>query len=596
MNEFFSVRNCVWIFLIALTYFVGGLIGHMLAVQPGFATPVWLPSGIALASVILFGNRILPAVFLGSFFYNSLLVPDSHNVLSMVKNILALTGVSMGASLQACVGGFLIHRYIGFRPFDTTANVFKFIIIAIISCLINSNIGLFSLSLVSHVDWFESWWTWWIGDINGILIFTPFILVFFQYTFPKITLRNLIEIVVLAILIYYGVNLMFSKTYHLTYTMIPLIVWAGFRYYQIGVSFTLVLIFIMTVWYATHDFGPFFVEGSQNTSLLLLDLFFSILTSMGFLLVAALTERRKALNQLKGYNIDLEKKVQERTLALQQMIDEIKQMQGYIITKEKLATLGTLTAGVAHEIKNPISFIVNFSEASIELLNQITTVLESQKSEWEVLFSTEVPENLKLVLLNNTKILEHAKRGSTIVQGMLLHARAMPGEFQATDLNELIQVYLKLSFHSKKQQYTDFNVQIKTELQTDLKPLFLNKQDISRVILNVLDNAFDALAEKCKLLGSTFQPQILVITRDLGNSVEINFRDNGVGIPTEFQDKIFIPFFTLKPAGMGTGLGLSISYDIIVKGHHGTIEIDSKAGEYALFKIILPKNSQSKAS
>lgn len=218
-------------------------------------------------------------------------------------------------------------------------------------------------------------------------------------------------------------------------------------------------------------------------SLLLVDLFLGILSTMGLLLVGALTERRKSAELLAEANVELEKKVQDRTQELSNKLEEVKRMQQYIVTKEKLVSLGTLAAGVAHEIKNPLNFITNFSEISVKIIDQLK----------EKEGASEEFNNLKL---NVSKILEHAHRANETVQAMLVHSRERAGEFQETDINAVIQEYGKLTFHSKKQKNPDLHANIRCVLDESMKPIYVNKQEISRVILNLLDNAFDAVEEK----------------------------------------------------------------------------------------------------
>lgn len=551
-----SMKKTVFYSLIlAILYYAAGRLGQMMALPPGYVTPIWPSSGIALAAVVLFGYSILPGVFLGSFF-NNLLLFESINL----NAILVSSGIGIGATLQAAIGAYLIERLTNKEPFSTAFNVFIFILIALVSSFINPNTGLFFLSLVQSVNWKEAWWTWWLGDSIGILIFTPLILTWAKND-VKISTFKVVEYIVILLLITLLVKTTVNYPYYLTYILLPPIVWTAFRFSFKGVSLALFYMTILFLWETKHGRGPFASMQSTNISFVLLDMFLGILSSVGLLIAGAIAQTDRI--------------VEERTLELKNRLAELKKMQHFIVMKEKLASLGTLAAGVAHEIKNPLNFITNFSEISEKLIEQLK--IEYKKPN----------ENLETLKLNISKISEHAHRADATIQAMLLHARERPGEIQETDINVLIQEYTKLTFHSKKQKYPDLHVQIRSELDYSMKPIFANKQELCRVILNLLDNAFDAVEEKIKTVA--FEPEITIKTKDYENEIEIIIHDNGIGIPEEVKSKIFAPFFSSKGANVGTGLGLSISHDIIVKQHGGTITFDSKEGEFTTFIICIPK-------
>ena len=589
---FLSIKNWILIIIIALFYYFSGRLGQIFALPPGYhITPVWPPSGIALAAVLLFGYRILPGIWLGSFFNNFLLFIEPLDSEYVLNAFITSTGIGIGASLQAYVGGYFIRKYADAEPLSSQVNVVKFIIIGILSCLVNSNIGILSLSLAQPINWTETWWTWWIGDAAGVLIFTSFILSWSTIQIKNFSVWKAAEALFIAVCLLLFAKMVITSSFDLTYTLIPLVIWAGFRFYQKGVTLAIVFISAFTIWQTIQGYGPFFVKNSLNQSLLLLELFFVVLTSTALLFVAALTERRNVIKLLEEYNLGLENKVSERTAELQQQLEQIKKMQEQIIIQEKLASLGTLTAGLAHEIKNPLNFIINFSELSLDLTKQISTDMDSQKDKIEAEKLSEIEEALNYLQLNISKSLEHAKRANYTVQDMLLHARNSPGSFQETDLNAIIREYSNLTFHSRKQKNAELNVKIETELDLSLPRILINRQNISRVILNILDNAFDSLEERNKILECSYQPKITITTKDLPNYEEIIISDNGLGISPEIRDKIFVPFFTQKASGHGTGLGLSISHDIVVQEHGGTLTCESKEGEYASFIIHLPKFS-----
>jgi signal transduction histidine kinase len=263
----------------------------------------------------------------------------------------------------------------------------------------------------------------------------------------------------------------------------------------------------------------------------------------------------------------------------------LKQAQANLIHAEKMASLGQLTAGIAHEIKNPLNFVNNFAELSRELLHELRDTIASPGAEQDELMAT--------LTANLAKIAEHGGRADGIVTSMLLHSRGGTGERRATDLNALVQEALNLAFHGARARDKSFNITLERDLDTKLPPIELVPQDITRVLLNLFGNSFYAAGKRRhEETEPAFQPSLRVTTRELGNAVEIRVRDNGVGMPPEVVAKLFTPFFTTKPTGEGTGLGLSISYDIVTQQHGGTISVDSRPGEFTEFTMRLPRRAQ----
>jgi signal transduction histidine kinase len=290
-------------------------------------------------------------------------------------------------------------------------------------------------------------------------------------------------------------------------------------------------------------------------------------------------------------NTWLEQKATERTEALSQSLENLRQTQGQLIQAEKMASLGELTAGIAHEIQNPLNFVNNFSEVNTELLVDVNKSLDEGNT-------AEVKNILKDIETNMGKITYHGKRADAIVKGMLLHSRASSGQKILTDINMLTDEYLRLSYHGLRARDKSFNAQFVMDFDEKTGELMLVQQDIGRVLLNLFNNAFYSVTEKKKQLEKTnssegfvrelYEPMVSVSTQRRKDSVEIRIRDNGQGISKRVIDKIYQPFFTTKPVGQGTGLGLSLSYDIITKEHNGKIEVTTKENEYTEFTIELP--------
>ena len=274
--------------------------------------------------------------------------------------------------------------------------------------------------------------------------------------------------------------------------------------------------------------------------------------------------------------------------------EELKATQASLIHAEKMASLGQLTAGIAHEIKNPLNFVNNFASLSVELLDELRQTARPAIAALSADKRAEVDEVVDMLTGNLEKIAEHGKRADGIVKSMLAHSRSGSGDRQRVDLNALIEESLNLAYHGARAQDHDFNITLERDLDRTLAPVELVPQDISRVLLNLFGNGFYAVDKRRhEAADAAFRPVLKVVTRDLGNEVEIKVRDNGTGIPTEFRDKLFQPFFTTKPTGEGTGLGLSISYDIVTQQHGGTITVDSRVGEFTEFTIRLPRSRQA---
>ncbi|HEY0110915.1 MAG TPA: ATP-binding protein, partial [Fibrella sp.] len=288
----------------------------------------------------------------------------------------------------------------------------------------------------------------------------------------------------------------------------------------------------------------------------------------------------------------LERLVIERTAQLQESLDELRTTQNQLVQKEKMASLGELTAGIAHEIQNPLNFVNNFSEVSVDLVHELLEERQRPLPERDAGLEDELLQDLSQ---NLTKISHHGQRASGIVRNMLQHSRTSTGLREPTDLNALADEYLRLSYHGLRAKDKSFNSSFRTELDPTLPLVKVVAQDIARVLLNLFNNAFYAVQQRQTaerqsdtLKGFAYQPTVVVTTLQTPVGVEIQVRDNGIGMSEEVQQKIFQPFFTTKPSGSGTGLGLSLSYEIITKGHGGTLLLDSREGIGTTFTILLP--------
>ncbi|MBK9492112.1 MAG: GHKL domain-containing protein [Haliscomenobacter sp.] len=266
--------------------------------------------------------------------------------------------------------------------------------------------------------------------------------------------------------------------------------------------------------------------------------------------------------------------------VLEKTLSNLKSTQAQLIQSEKLASLGELTAGIAHEIQNPLNFVNNFAEVSAEMLGEMKEEINAGNTSEVIAIADDLEQNL-------SKINHHGQRASSIVKGMLEHSRASTGVKEPTDINALADEFLRLAYHGLRAKDSSFNATMEMHFDPDLPLVSVIPQDIGRVLLNLINNAFYAVNEKAKQGIEDYSPTVTVSTKKLENAIEISVKDNGNGISEVIKDKIFQPFFTTKPTGQGTGLGLSLAYDIVTKGHGGNLDVNSLIGEGTEFIIRL---------
>jgi two-component system NtrC family sensor kinase len=289
-------------------------------------------------------------------------------------------------------------------------------------------------------------------------------------------------------------------------------------------------------------------------------------------------------------NVRLFEEVRARTKELAASLDDLQKAQDRLVQTEKLASLGQLTAGIAHEIKNPLNFVNNFSALSAELVGEMNDVLA--KAALDKPTRDELDDLAQMLKSNLEKVVQHGKRADSIVKNMLQHSREGSGEHRPADINAIVDESLNLAYHGARSEKAGFNIALQRDLDPSVGMADVYPQEITRVLLNLISNGFYATTKRKAQADDGFEPSISVTTKNLGDKVEVRVRDNGTGIPAEVKEKIFNPFFTTKPAGEGTGLGLSMSHDIIVKQHGGSIDVESEPGLFTEFKIVLPRTIQ----
>ena len=291
-------------------------------------------------------------------------------------------------------------------------------------------------------------------------------------------------------------------------------------------------------------------------------------------------------------NVRLFNEVQHRTEELSRSLEELQTAQDRLVQTEKLASLGQLTAGIAHEIKNPLNFVNNFSALSAELIGELQDLLS--RAALDEKMTAEVNELSAMLKSNLEKVTHHGKRADSIVKNMLLHSRQGSGEHRPSDINAIVEESLNLAYHGARAEKKGFNITLEKSLDPAAGEVDIYPQEITRVLINLISNGFYATTKRnAEANGAPYEPVLVAATRNLGNSVEIRIRDNGTGIPPEVKERMFNPFFTTKPVGEGTGLGLSLSHDIVVKQHAGTIQVETEPGSFTEFRIVLPRGAAS---
>ena len=286
-------------------------------------------------------------------------------------------------------------------------------------------------------------------------------------------------------------------------------------------------------------------------------------------------------------NVRLFESVETRTRELAESLEDLRATQDRLVQTQKLASLGQLTAGIAHEIKNPLNFVNNFSTVSSELVDELQDTLKGLAVDDKT--RKQIDELTDMLRGNLDKVVQHGKRADGIVKNMLLHSREGSGEHRVVDVNALVEESLNLAYHGARAEKQGFNITLERSLDPAAGAADVFPQDITRVLINLISNGFYAASRRKAQDGDGFEPTLAAATRSLGDRVEIRIRDNGTGIPPEVKEKIFNPFFTTKPAGEGTGLGLSISHDVIVKQHGGSIDVETEPGAFSEFIIVLPR-------
>ncbi|WP_254563519.1 MASE1 domain-containing protein [Oscillatoria sp. HE19RPO] len=623
-------KNVLLIGAIALFYCALGILGLKLAVLPGGVTAVWIPAGVGLGAVLIWGNQIWPGITLGSFGISVLLSPTPVSLA-----IAAVTAV--GNTLTPLWGAALIRRLTHTRyPFHRANQVFVFVGCgAIASQIISATVGILALCVAQWVEWSnfaQSWVTWWVSNVAGVLIFTPVLLTWHHFLseswqqkkgtlifshLGKILWTELRSLRLESwswFLLFYGVvSLAFWYGYPVEYLIIPLLGWAAFRFSERWTTLAIALTGLMAIGGTILNRSSF-VQDNLNASLLFLESFIGVISVTTLVLIAVLQERRHALESLKQAKAELEYRVIERTQQLSQAneqlmrqeihltekaeslanaLRQVKQTQGQLIHNEKMISLGQLVAGIAHEINNPVSFIYSNLSPATDYFRDILDLLSLYQEKYQEpdpeIVELETQIDLPFVKKDLFKLLNSMKSGADRIQRIVLSLRNFSrldqAQLKSVDIHEGLESTLLILQH-RIQASESLPPQIEViKDYSPLPPVECLAGELNQVFMNLLSNAIDAIEANTPANSG----RIHIQTRQLeGEQIQITITDNGGGIPPAVKNQIFDPFFTTKPVGQGTGLGLYISYEMIVQKHHGTLTCHSEPGVSTTFEITLP--------
>ncbi|MEG3877080.1 MASE1 domain-containing protein [Microcoleus sp. herbarium7] len=628
---------------LAAIYYGSGKLGIAIAlpIPPGNITALWPPSGIAWAANLCLGYRFWPAMLLADMLTN---VPGLFETSHDLTKAICTAGASAFCAVFEAIGGtVLLRRWLGnLYIFDRSENVFKFIVITLIYTAISALLGVFVTCLSGIADWNNFgyfWYTWWIGNAIGVIVFTPMLLTWREYLQHQVKLRQLIEgLLFLGVLLSAGI-ISFWLGYPVEYLFIPCLVWANFRFGLLGSTSGVAIVTTVAVFGTVNGIGSF-VRPSLNESLILLQSFMGSAAVTTLLLGAVLAERKASQSALARSNQQLEDRVEERTAALQQAnyqltaeiaerkeieaamrrseavlkeqtqelqatVQKLKATQSQLIQTEKMSSIGQLVAGVAHEINNPVNFI----HGNLSYLDEYTCGLLELVDIYQASNIEPLPnikdklEELDLEFLSAdiSKILQSMRIGTERIRDIVLSLRNFSrldeSELKQADIHAGIDSTLTILQHRLRATSNRPEIQVVKNYEK-LPSIQCCPGQLNQVFMNVIGNGIDAIEESerqnCTKGDRPKTGEICITTECVGREwIKIRVADNGIGISETIKSRLFDPFFTTKPVGQGTGLGLAVAHQIVVEKHRGTIEVNSRSGGGTEFAIALPVDNNN---
>lgn len=574
--------------ILILAYLITGEIGQMLAIPPGAVTAVWPPSGVALAFILLLGYRLWPGIWFGSFTLN---LTGFFTFDEALPAIAVSFFIACGAVLEAVIGAYFLKKMThGINPIKNPRSTFIFIIFsALVACIINATIGTFCMVLLGFLpqeDFWITWVTWWLGDSAGVITITPTLIIMVASSKQDFTPKKIIEVFILILLIDAMSFWLISQYNQLIFLMIPFVIWAVFRLGSLWSFLISLMISFVAITFIIEGY-PLFGGDTAHQSSLNFQIFIAVVFIINLFLSSLLNERKKAFEALKRANNYLEAKVKQRTQALSQTLENLKRKEAQLLQAEKMSSLGIVTAGIAHEINNPINFIHSCLHSLNRDFQDITKVLKK--------YLGLIPENSLVVLKEIDILKEELQFNSLIDEIPQLIATIKNGSERIAAIVNDLRTFSRLDESERKlanvEEGLDATVRLLVGDQTSkiiiireygnipLIDCFPGK--LNQAFLAILLNAFDAVKDST-------DPTITITTKQNDEDhVTISISDNGNGMTTNVQEHAFEPFFTTKDVGKGVGLGLTIAYGIIEE-HTGKISIESEVGKGSKLIIILP--------
>ncbi|MCM0589402.2 MAG: MASE1 domain-containing protein [Gloeotrichia echinulata DEX184] len=620
--------------IIALMYSSLAELSRHLASTANAVTPVWPSDGLAVGVTLLYGNGMLPGVFLGSFLANIAAFWNLNSWVTLLISVLAVLGIAAGTTLGTWLGTSLLRRATRQRyPFNRVADSIKFLIYAgLISPIVNATIGVSILVFAQKVPqsaYHSIWPIWWISNVAGILILTPVILSWsdwiqsqkfsfnpkyfnFSHIVRWLMVWNIkgIEALVLIGFIFLIGKASFWNNYPLAYMLIPLLVWSAFRFGQPGTTLTMFLISAIAILGTVRGLGTF-TKADLNQSLIALQSFIAVVVFTSLILVAVLSERmqaelqlKKAFSELQVSNTALAKHSQElaeNNHWLEQTLQELGRTQAQMIQGEKMSALGNLIAGVAHEINNPVGFLEGNIQPAIDYIKDLLGLVDLYQKQYpqnNVVIQNEIEtidleflrQDLPKLIYSMNEGVNRIKAISTSLRTFSRADNARPVPF---NLHQGLDSTILILQHRLRANEKRSAIDIITNYG-DIPPVECYAGQMNQVFMNILANAIDALDDSCE--GLSFEetkknPRQITITTGLSHDqqcVVIRLKDNGIGMSEDVKAKIFDALFTTKGVGKGTGLGLAIAHQIVVEKHNASLEVDSALGQGSEFIITLP--------